>query len=98
MADVMDDGAIDAALADLDAWDRHDTEEGQSAIHRDLTLDDFAAAMAFVNRVAEIAEEMQHHPDIAISWNQVGLTVSSHEAGGVTGDCIELATRINALG
>ena len=45
---------------------------------------DFAAALAWVNRVGELAEARNHHPDIAISWNKVTLTLSTHSAGGLT--------------
>jgi 4a-hydroxytetrahydrobiopterin dehydratase len=55
---------------------------------------DFAEAMAFVNRVAELAEERNHHPDIAVSWNTVTLTQWSHSAGGITAADVELARAI----
>jgi 4a-hydroxytetrahydrobiopterin dehydratase len=58
---------------------------------------DFAEAMAFVNRVAEVAEARNHHPDIAISWNTVTLTQWSHSAGGITDTDIELAREIAAI-
>ncbi len=52
------------------------------AIIRDLKFDDFAAAMAYVNRVADLAEEANHHPDILIhGWNKVRLTFTTHSAG-----------------
>lgn len=59
---------------------------------------DFAAAMAFVNRVAELAEEADHHPDISVSWNTVVLTLSTHSAGGITQLDLDLAGRIDGLG
>jgi 4a-hydroxytetrahydrobiopterin dehydratase len=55
---------------------------------------DFAQAMAFVNRVAELAEARNHHPDIAVSWNTVTLTQWSHSAGGITQADIGLAKEI----
>ena len=55
---------------------------------------DFAEAMAFVNRVAALAEARNHHPDIAVSWNTVTLTQWSHSAGGVTEADVELAQAI----
>ena len=58
---------------------------------------DFAEAMAFVNRVAELAEARNHHPDIAVSWNTVTLTQWSHSAGGITDADVELAKEIAAL-
>lgn len=58
---------------------------------------DFAEAMAFVNRVAELAEARNHHPDIAVSWNTVTLTQWSHSAGGITDADVELAKEIATL-
>jgi 4a-hydroxytetrahydrobiopterin dehydratase len=55
------------------------------ALERDFEFDDFAGAMAFVNRVAEAAEEANHHPDILVhGWNKVRLTLSTHSEGGLT--------------
>lgn len=51
---------------------------------RDWTFDDFAAAMRFVNRIATLAEQAGHHPDIDIRYNRVRLALVSHDAGGVT--------------
>jgi 4a-hydroxytetrahydrobiopterin dehydratase len=72
--------------------------EGDSLV-RDYKLDDFAAAIAFVNGVAEVAEELNHHPDILVhGWNRVRLTLSTHSEGGITGSDFALAERIDALG
>lgn len=59
---------------------------------------DFADAMAFVVRVAELAEEADHHPDIDIRYNQVRLRLWSHDAGGVTRRDLSLAAAIDAVG
>jgi 4a-hydroxytetrahydrobiopterin dehydratase len=83
---------ITRELAETPGWDL-----AEDAIVRTVTLKDFAEAMAFVNRVAEIAEEANHHPDIAIRWNTVVLTQSTHAAGGLTEHDFRLARRINAL-
>lgn len=75
-------------------WQRED-----SAIMRDFELSDFAAAIAFVNRVAELAEAANHHPDILVhGWNRVRLELSTHSAGGLTEADFALAGRIDALG
>ena len=62
-----------------------------------VTRADFAEAMAFVNAVAEVAEARNHHPDIAVHWNEVTLTQWSHSAGGVTAADVDLAREIAAL-
>jgi 4a-hydroxytetrahydrobiopterin dehydratase len=72
-------------------------EEGDALV-RDFEFADFAAAMAFVNRVGDAAEEANHHPDILIhGWNKVRLTLSTHSAGRVTDNDHALAQRIDAL-
>ncbi|HEX9969101.1 MAG TPA: 4a-hydroxytetrahydrobiopterin dehydratase [Acidimicrobiales bacterium] len=58
---------------------------------------DFAEAMAFVNAVAEVAESRNHHPDIAVHWNEVTLTQWSHSAGGITEADVELAREVATL-
>ena len=68
------------------------------ALERTFTFADFAGSMAFVNRVAEVAEEANHHPDVAISWNRVTLRLATHSAGAITERDHALAARIDALG
>jgi 4a-hydroxytetrahydrobiopterin dehydratase len=69
------------------------------AIVRDFELKDFAAAMAFVNQVGEMAEGANHHPDILIhGWNKVRLTLSTHSEGKVTQADHDLAAGIDGLG
>ena len=68
------------------------------ALHRRLTFADFAAAFAFMTRVAEIAEEHDHHPDWSNSWNVVDISLRTHDAGGVvTARDVQLAWRINEV-
>jgi 4a-hydroxytetrahydrobiopterin dehydratase len=66
-------------------------------IERTVTFADFPAAIAFVNRVAEAAENANHHPDIDIRWNKVHLALSSHDAGGLTERDFKLAGVIDSL-
>jgi 4a-hydroxytetrahydrobiopterin dehydratase len=72
------------------------TEVGK-ALERTFEFDDFVAALAFVNRVGELAEAENHHPDIAIHYNRVTLRWWTHTAGGITDRDRELAVRSNAL-
>jgi 4a-hydroxytetrahydrobiopterin dehydratase len=68
------------------------------ALVRDYKFKDFAEAMGFVNRVADLAEEANHHPDILVhGWNNVRLTLTTHSAGGLTENDHEMARRIDAL-
>jgi 4a-hydroxytetrahydrobiopterin dehydratase len=64
---------------------------------REFTFKDFVAAMAFVNRVAELAEAAAHHPDIDIRYNRVRLALVSHDAGGITTNDLALALKVNGL-
>ena len=69
-----------------------------SLVAREWTFADFAAAIQFVNRVAELAQEANHHPDILVhGWNKVRLELSTHSAGGLTAADFALAERIGAL-
>ena len=67
-------------------------------LRKTLTFADFRAAMAFVNRVADLAEDRNHHPDIAISWNRVDLRLTTHDRGGLTDWDFDLARAVEALG
>jgi 4a-hydroxytetrahydrobiopterin dehydratase len=72
-------------------------QEGESLV-RDDEFADFAAAMAFVNRVAEAAETADHHPDILVhGWNKVRLTLTTHSEGGLTDKDHALARQIDAI-
>lgn len=89
---LLSDSEIEKRLRGS-SW-RHEGE----AIVRDLELDDFGAAVEFVNKVAAIAERANHHPDILVhGWNKVRLTLSTHSEGGLTSADFELAAEIDAL-
>lgn len=68
-----------------------------NAIVRGFAFPDFVGAMAFVNKVAGLAEQAGHHPDIDIRYNRVRIALSTHDAGGVTAADISLARQIAAL-
>ena len=81
------------AEEDMERW-RRDGE----ALVRDLKFDDFAAAIAYVNRVADLAEEVNHHPDILVhGWNHVRLTLTTHSAGQLTDNDYEMARKIDQV-
>jgi 4a-hydroxytetrahydrobiopterin dehydratase len=68
------------------------------AIVRDLELDGFSAAIAMVNRIAELAEEANHHPDLLVhGYKHLRVTLSTHSEGGVTANDLQMAERIDAL-
>jgi 4a-hydroxytetrahydrobiopterin dehydratase len=92
MSELLDQGAIDAALAGLDGW-----SGGPDGITRTVELSSFPAAIAVVDRVAEAAEAADHHPDIDIRWRTLTFTLATHSAGGVTGKDVDMAGRIDDL-
>jgi len=92
MAELLSDEEIAERLRGS-AWRR----EGEEIV-REWKLADFAAAMAFANRVAEVAEAANHHPDILVhGWNKVRLAITNHSAGGLTATDFEVAGRIDGL-
>ena len=89
---LLSDGDIEERLGDGE-WRREGDE-----IVRDFKLPDFTAAMTFVNKVADAAEEANHHPDILIhGWNKVRLSVTNHSEGGLTEADFKLAATIDGL-
>jgi len=84
---------IRAALRAVPAWRR-----AGKAIRRTYAFKDFVVAMRFVNRAAKLAEAAWHHPDIDIRWNKVTLTLTTHDAGGLTRKDFALARKFDRLG
>jgi 4a-hydroxytetrahydrobiopterin dehydratase len=76
----------------VDAW-----QEVDGALERSYRLESFAAAIGFVNRVAELAERHDHHPDMAISYRTVTIRWTTHSNGGITDRDRELAERTDGL-
>ncbi|QDP96689.1 4a-hydroxytetrahydrobiopterin dehydratase [Microlunatus elymi] len=91
MSRLLDTDEITRQLQDLPDW-KLDGDE----IAADFTFADFGEAMVFVNRVAALAEDANHHPDIDIRWNKVRLVLTSHDSGGLTQRDIEMAHRISS--
>lgn len=71
---------------------------GERTIGREFRFGDFRQAMEFVNNVAAIADEQDHHPDIFISYNKVQVTLSTHKIGGLSLNDFIVAARIDAIG
>ena len=92
MADLLADQEISERLSQLDGWSR----EGD-AITRTFDRDDFVGSVKFVDRLVDPAEQMNHHPDLSISWSEVKVSITNHAAGGLTAADFELAAKIDAL-
>jgi 4a-hydroxytetrahydrobiopterin dehydratase len=82
------------ALDGLPDWDY---DEGRDAITRRFTFADFSEAFAFMTRVALLAEKADHHPEWSNVWNRVEITLTTHDAGGLSGRDVEMAEAIEAL-
>ena len=92
MPELYDSKEIKAALKEIPEWDL----EGKT-LERTFEFDDFSQAIDFVNGVAELAEEMDHHPDMDIRYTKVRLSLSTHSKGGLTELDFDLAERIGNL-
>jgi 4a-hydroxytetrahydrobiopterin dehydratase len=88
----MTEAEVQAALSGMPEW-----SELNGAIQRTFQFPDFVEAMRFVAQVAEAAEERQHHPDILIRYNKVTMTLSTHDASGITGKDFELARVMDGM-
>lgn len=92
MADLIDKDELKDCLKKVPEW-----EHDKKSIERVFEFEDFTEAIDFVNQVAEIAEEEDHHPDIDVRYNKVRLELSTHSAGGLTELDFTLAERIDTL-
>ena len=89
---LLSDAEIEEKLAGLSGWER-----SGAAIEKDFKRGDFVGSVRFVESLVEPAEAMNHHPDVAISWDTVTVTISTHSEGGLTAADFELAAKIDAL-
>ncbi len=92
MPNTLSEHDVRNALLKIPGW-----RISGAAIERKFEFADFKQAMAFVNRIADAAEQANHHPDISVSYNKVTLMLTSHDSGGVTQRDIRMAERINEI-
>ncbi|HEY9818288.1 MAG TPA: 4a-hydroxytetrahydrobiopterin dehydratase [Candidatus Obscuribacterales bacterium] len=92
MAQLLSETDIQQRLDDLSGWTLVGNE-----IQCQRTFKDFIEAIAFVNRLVEPAEAAGHHPDIAVSYNKVTISLTSHDAGGLTASDFDMAKVISGL-
>ncbi len=91
-APVLSDIEIQRALNQLSGWSRR-----TNVISKTFTMPSFPAGIAFVNRIADAAEAVQHHPDIDIRYTRITVALSTHDSGGLTQKDIDLANAIEGL-
>jgi 4a-hydroxytetrahydrobiopterin dehydratase len=88
----LDDDQVSARLDELAGWER----EGD-AIVKSFKRGDFVGSVGFVGEIVEPAEDMGHHPDVSISWDEVRVSITTHSEDGLTANDFELAKRIDDL-
>lgn len=89
---LLSDAEIADRLGEVREWVR-----AGAAIERTWVFRDFPEALVFINRVGELAEQANHHPDIHNSWNRVTLSLTTHDRGGLTDKDFDLAKKIDGL-
>jgi 4a-hydroxytetrahydrobiopterin dehydratase len=89
---LLTEQEVEERLGSLEGWRR----QGK-AIEKTFKRDDFVGSVKFVDSLVEPAEEMGHHPDLEISWDEVKVSLSTHSKGGLTENDFELAAKIDAL-
>ncbi|HEY9525219.1 MAG TPA: 4a-hydroxytetrahydrobiopterin dehydratase [Thermopolyspora sp.] len=90
--DLLTEAALSAVAKEIPEWRVTD-----GRMTRDVTCPTFPEAIELVRRIAAVAEELNHHPDIDIRWRTVHLALSTHDRGGITEFDVELARRIERL-
>ena len=92
MSELVDEEELPALLKKLPEWDHE-----EKSILRVVEFDEFMEGIDFVNAIAEIAEEAGHHPDIDIRWCTITVTLTTHDAGGLTESDFDVARKIDTL-
>jgi 4a-hydroxytetrahydrobiopterin dehydratase len=90
---VLSDEDVQSRLGELDdGWEKYG-----NSLRREFKFDDFSGSVDFVNRLTPVANEMNHHPDLFISWNLVRVSLLSHSEHGITENDFELAKKLDGL-
>ena len=90
----LDPAVVDEALRSLDGWE---AKEDRTRIHKHYRFKDFVEAMRFVNALAALAEAEGHHPDFAVHWNTVDVTLWTHSVGGLSENDLIVAAKLDRL-
>ena len=88
----FDTNEIHKYLKKVDGWDVKSNNDKSFYLIKDFKFKNFQDSQKFVNKVGNLAEEENHHPDISIGWCSVKIEFTSHDLGGVTENCIKMAT------
>jgi len=90
----LSESQVEARLEHLEGWEADDS---RAMMQKEFRFADFVEAMDFLNRVGEKAEELEHHPDMCISYNSVVCMLTTHEKGGLTEADFKMANRIEEV-
>jgi 4a-hydroxytetrahydrobiopterin dehydratase len=82
----LSENEIQDRLLELDGWNFN-----ENAIRKTFTFETYMESIEFINRLAEFAEETNHHPDMIVGWCRIDVAFTSHDHGGVTLACIQMA-------
>ena len=89
---LLSNKEIDSALEYLDGW-----VFSKNKILKNISFETYLNGIEFVNSLAKIAEEKNHHPDLKVGWCRVEIIFTSHDQGGVTDQCIEMAKMVESI-
>ena len=92
MSTLLSEIQIETSLAELNNW-----QYGNKKINKVFTFDSYMESIDFINSVAKKAEEVNHHPDLTVGYCKINIEITSHDLGGVTTGCIELAQSIESI-
>ena len=92
MSKLLNDKELETSLVELKNW-----QYGNKKINKVYTFDSYMESIEFINSVAKKAEEVNHHPDLTVGYCKINMEITSHDLGGVTTGCIELAKSIESI-
>ena len=88
----LSENEIQDRLLELDGWNFN-----ENAIRKTFTFETYMESIEFINRLAEFAEETNHHPDMIVGWCRIDVAFTSHDQGGVTLACIQMAKAVESV-
>ena len=92
MSILLSETQIETSLAELENW-----QYGNKKINKVFAFDSYMESIDFINSVAQKAEEVNHHPDLTVGYCKINIEITSHDLGGVTTGCVDLAKSIDSI-
>ena len=88
----LSENEIQDRLLELNGWNFN-----ENAVRKTFTFETYMESIGFINRLAELAEEANHHPDMVVGWCRIDVAFTSHDQGGVTLACIQMAKAVESF-